>query len=189
MFNLQSTISKDSPVNTEDSSKIKLSLTSLGYYDDTQTGLSPYSDDAFYQSIDSFQKKHTLKRDGVIKPDGPTHQKIKSELIKSTQAGNAFLDFKNNFDRMNEANTACADKYFHCVANYQATQRGWDGELIAHGLSDIKEFKDKYIKNYPDGEEDQKANKHGRQAAKSRQYNSAREACAIFRPDALDEKY
>lgn len=189
MFKLNSTVSRDSHTNIEDNSKIKFSLTSLGYYDDTQTGLSPYSDEGLYQSINSFQESHLLERDGIIKPEGPTHQKIKSELIKNAQAGNAFIDFKNNFDRMNEANTVDADKYFHCVANYEATQRGWDGELIAHGLSNIKELKDKYIRQYSDGEEDQKANKHGRQAAKSKKYNSAREACAIFRPDALDEKY
>lgn len=189
MFILKGPVARNSPTHLEDSANIKMALTSLGYYDDTETGLSPYGDRQLFQSIKSFQKDNALKVDGIINPDGPTQKSIKEKLAENKGSGNAFIDFKKNFDLMNEANTKDADKYFHCVANYEATQRGWGGEMTAGILSDAKELKDKYWERYEDGEEDQKANRHGRKTAKSGQYSSAREACAIFRPAGLDEKY
>ncbi|NCC21917.1 MAG: hypothetical protein EOM26_05565 [Alphaproteobacteria bacterium] len=49
------------------------------------------------------------------------------------------------------------------------------GALKGDGLKDI--------------EEDLEANKYGRQAAKSGKFSSARSACRVFRPEALDKKY
>ena len=182
MFNLNGT-------NLDDTANIKFALTSLGYYDDSHTGLSPYADDQLFHSIQSFQKDKNLKVDGVINPSGETDQEINKSLKKDKKAGNAFKDFKNNFDKMNEANTIGADKYFHCIANYEAASRGWGGAIVAKSLSDLKEVKDKYINKYEDGDEDQQANIFGRKAGKSKKYHSAKAACSLFRPKGLDEKY
>lgn len=191
MFEIKRPISRNSKTDLEDTARVKLALTSLGHYDDTETGLSPYADNQFFHSVKNFQKENGLKVDGVINPEGETHTTLKKKLSENTKAGNAFGDFWKNFNDMNETRLDGGDKYFHCKANYEATDRGWFGELSANALSDVKELKDqRYSKHsQSDVDADQNANKHGRNAAKSGKYNSAQEACAIFRPQGLDEKY
>ncbi len=143
-----------------------------------------------------FQKDNNLKVDGVLNPKGPTETKIKAKLKSNEKAGNAFGDFRRN-QRNLKKTTPEADKYFHCKANYEATKRGWDGEIAAHALSDAKEI----IAGIPqiaqhgldvtikDSQKDQVANIVGRNNAKLKGYKSAKEACAIFRPKDLNEKY
>lgn len=189
MFQIKNKISRNNHVIAKDTSDLKFALTSLGYYDDTETGFSPYADDELFKSVQAFQEDKKLKIDGILNPNGETQNAISAELKKDKKAGNAFMDFKRNFDRMNEANTKGADKYFHCIANYEATERGWDGQIVAKSLSDAKEIKDKYWNKYKDGSEDQAANKFGREAAKSGGYHSAKAACHIYRPEGLDDKY
>ncbi len=197
MFTLNRVISRDTKTHPDDTSIIKGALTALGYYDDTETGLSPYPDDQLFKSINSFQKDNKLKIDGVIKPDGPTQAKIKEKLGAVKESAGAFGDFVKNFYDLKKSNTINADKYFHCKANYEATQRGWSGEKTASSLSDFREdmFKAHEIRRHgreaveKDQNTDQKANHYGRSAAKSGKYSSAEEACAIYRPKGLDEKY
>ena len=196
MFNIINTVSRRNQTKVEDTANIKTALTVLGYYDDSETGLSPYADNQLFQSIELFQKDQNLEVDGVLKPKGETEQKIKDSLKNDKKAGNAFGDFKRNQENLKKT-TSDADKYFHCVANYEATERGWDGEVAAHVLSNAKEI----IAGIPqimkhgvkitveDSKRDQRANKYGRQTAKSGQYDSAQEACSVFRPEGLDEKY
>ena len=191
MFELKRPITRNSKTDLEDTARVKLALTSLGHYDDTETGLSPYADNQFFHSVKAFQKENNLKVDGVINPEGETHTKIKEKLATDEKSGNAFGDFKRNFDHMNETRLDGGDKYFHCKANYEATDRGWFDEFRAKVLSDAKELRDQHYKGSPksDSDADQKANIYGRDAAKSGKYRSAQEACAIFRPKGLDEKY
>ena len=191
MFELKDIVASNVHTDLDDSANIKLAMTSLGHYDDTETGLYPYGDSQLFTAVKDFQKENSLKVDGVVKPEGPTHKTIKKQLKGDERAGSVFQDFKRNFDDMNKTRLHGGDKYFHCKANYEATKRGWLGGLSARVLSDAKEFKDQYIKGYPqsDIDADQKANRHGRSAAKSGKYQSAREACAIFRPEGLDDKY
>lgn len=189
MFNLIETISRNNKTEIQDTANVKTALTALGYYNDTDTGLSPIADEQLFQSVQLFQRDNKLKVDGILNPKGPTETKIKEKLAEDKKASNAFEDFKKNFDKMNQAKTIGADKYFHCVANYEATKRGWDGELAATTLSHIKEIKDKYWNGHDDSFNDHVANKVGRNNAKLKGYKSAQEACAIFRPEGLDEKY
>lgn len=184
MFTLKGTVSRNSNTDLDDSATIKMAMTSLGYYDDADNGFSAYGDDKLFKSIKSYQKDKDLKVDGVIKADGPTQEKIKQDLNEDKSAGNAFGDFWRNYMNMREANTKKSDKYFHCMANYEATQRGWLGEEMAETISDLRE-----IRKSDDYKEDKKANKYGRETAKSGKFKTAREACAIFRPEGLDEKY
>lgn len=196
MFELNDTIERNANTEEKDTANVKMALTSLGYYDDTETGLSPYADDSFFHSVKDFQKDNDLKVDGIVKPKGPTEEKIKEKLTKDKKAGNAFGDFKRNRDNMIEARTKGADKYFHCVANYEAAERGWLGDIAASTLSTVREvsqspkiFKDGFIETTSNAIKDHKANRHGRNKARSKQYRSAKEACAIFRPKGLNEKY
>lgn len=191
MFTLKGPVASNSSTDLEDSATIKMALTSLGYYDDTETGLTPYGDRQLFQAVKSFQKDNSLKVDGVIKPDGPTQKTIKEKLQATAQASGAFNDFVKNWWNMRQANTIGGDKYFHCKANYEATQRGWAGKSAAEHLSDEREKAGRLKSDYTlkDEAADQKANRHGRQAALSNRYTSAEEACAIFRPKGLNDKY
>ena len=166
-------------------------MTVLGYYDDTETGLAPYADDQLFQSVQAFQKDNDLKRDGVMKPGGPTQNKINEKLKESSEEMGAFMDFSKNYLKMRSANTIDADKYFHCVANYEASQRGWSGNKTAEKLSAKRlEYKKKFKNDSSyDLFQDETANIYGREAAKSGKFSSASEACSIFRPEGLDEKY
>jgi DNA-directed RNA polymerase len=197
MFTLNRVISRDTNTHPDDTSIIKSALTALGYYDDSETGLSPYPDDQLFKSINSFQKDNELKVDGVIKPDGPTQAKIKEKVSENKSAENALNIFMRNRQDMMDANTIGADKYFHCVANYEATRSGWNGEKNAESLSNAREilFMPKEIIKHgfkdalKDSVHDQLANMYGRTAAKSGNFPSAQEACAIYRPKGLDDKY
>lgn len=197
MFKLSKRIARDVSTDLDDTAIVKFALTSLGYYDDSKTGLSPYGDDQLFHSIKLFQKDKKLKVDGVINPDGPTQSAIKDNLNKNPKAGTAFGDFWKNYRDMREANTVDADKYFHCKANYEATSRGWDGFATSVFTSNMREAENLVMDPLRKGlgttlsdiAADQRVNKHGRDAARSSQYSSAREACEIYRPKGLNEKY
>jgi len=191
MFTLKGIVDENSPIDLEDSHSIKTALTVLGHYDDTDTGLSPYPEKKLFHAIRDFQKAKGLKIDGVVKPDGPTHTKIKEVMEKSVQTAGAFHDFIKNWSDMREANTVNADKYFHCKANFEAYKRGWKGQEVAKSLSDIREIYGRRKPDYTlkDELEDQGANQYGRDMADSGKFVDAREACAIYRPKDLDEKY
>lgn len=190
MLRVSGVVHRNAPVKLEDSSSVKTALTALDYYDDSETGLSPYGDDDLYESIQSFQKDNGLKVDQIIKPGGPTENKINEKLAEDKKATNAFSIFVKNRDDMVQANTIGADEYFHCKANYEASQLGWRSEIEAQALSLGREayglIKGDGLK---DASKDMKANQHGRESAKFGGYSSASEACAIYRPAGLDEKY
>ncbi len=81
-------------------------------------------------------------------------------------------NFVTNFIEMKDAATKYADKYFHAKANCEAAQSGILGEILAQALSDLREFTDSFrnIKekhlsieaSLKDIEEDQEANREGR---------------------------
>ncbi len=108
--------------------------------------------------------------------------------------GDAFggaTDFGRNYYNMRQAWTSGADKYFHCRANCEATQRGPGGQDAACTISDAREWWDQNIKGYPasDSESDQSANRYGRSMARKNPQGSCAEACAQFRPSALPPIY
>lgn len=102
-------------------------------------------------------------------------------------------DFVNNYNEMKSANVRGADKYFHCMANCQATERGVGGEHIAIAISYGREASD-MVRNpiekglsvqdsLKDARGDLEANRIGREGAGTgvRCY----EACHQFRPRGL----
>lgn len=190
MFTLADKVASNSATHLDDSAKIKFALTALDYYDDAITGLTPYTEKALFNSIKKFQQENGLAVDGIINSEGPTHNQLKYALQKNKSSGNAFSDFYKNYGDMKEANTVNADKYFHCKANYEAAQRGWLGKQSAETLSNVREvYGGLKGDTVEDSVADQKANIYGRNAATSNKYSSSSEACAIYRPRGLDEKY
>jgi hypothetical protein len=108
------------------------------------------------------------------------------------QVFGAVNDFRRNRRAMMDANTHGADKFFHCMANCEATQRGELGRLTAHALSDIREASD-FVVNHLRGmstgaiiddiREDQAANRAGREGAAAG--GACTDVCETRRPNGL----
>jgi hypothetical protein len=89
---------------------------------------------------------------------------------------------------MIDANTIGADKYFHCMANCEASRRGLGGSDAARLISETRELFDEYIKGDPRlaCDQDRAANKQGQQADPTK---SCKDACKSLRPRGLNPKY
>jgi peptidoglycan hydrolase-like protein with peptidoglycan-binding domain len=188
MFNMIDQVSKNSSSHENDIANIRSALTVLGYYDDTSTGLNGYTDENIFTSIKSYQADRKLKVDGILKPEGETHETLKKDINNDSKKRSTFSIYKRNREDMIKSNTIGADKYFHCKANYEAVEKGSSitgkalnyaretyGIIKGDGLEDVKE--------------DMEANNYGQKAAKDGNFKSAKEACAIYRSKNLDEKY
>ena len=111
----------------------------------------------------------------------------------------ALGDMVSNYIDMKRDNTIGGDDYFHCKANYEATQRGPIGEKVAEKLGNAKEnfdFWDNQLRKglsltaaYQDKIHDKTINQIGRQQAKSGLYKSSKEACYPYRVEGINEKY
>ena len=111
-------------------------------------------------------------------------QFVEETTLGLNQVTGATGDFVQNYRHMREANTIGADKYFHCNANCEATQRGEHGEVMATLLSNFRELFDRLVKGDPleASDADQEANRHGRENAST---GECGDVCEAFRPGAL----
>ena len=99
-------------------------------------------------------------------------------------------DFARNWAYMHDADFIDGDKYFHCVANCQATQRGPAGEAEAVRLSDSREWIQDRLPGYNnDGVADQQANRDGRDGARANPCQSCDYICQEHRPFGLPQQY
>lgn len=116
-------------------------------------------------------------------------------LLLADQAAEGALDFLENYKDMRDANTVGADKYFHCLANCQASRRGPGGKAAAQGASGLREVLD-FPKNIADGMTptdalldcvaDEAANATGREGNPSA---SCQQVCSGLRPAALPSRF
>ncbi len=113
------------------------------------------------------------------------------EIEKAHQRICARQAFFGNYSDMVEANWRKSDKYFHCKANCEAARCGDFGFQHACQLSDLRESFDRIIKGDPPSasEEDQAANRHGREGAREYPDKTCQIICARFRPKGLPEEY
>lgn len=97
-------------------------------------------------------------------------------------------DFIKNYSDMREADTIDADKYFHCMANCQASRRGPGGRDVAVGISETREWVDENLKGDSslDCDADREANSTGRDSDPN---TSCKDACSSLRPPALNPRY
>lgn len=84
-FRLLSTIAETSSVNEDDTLKTKAALKRLGYYEPPKShgksiGMTGIPDRNMFAGLRRFQKDQGLARDGIMKPDGPTAQRIGEAL-------------------------------------------------------------------------------------------------------------
>ncbi|RZF20639.1 hypothetical protein DAY19_11680 [Halobacteriovorax vibrionivorans] len=120
-----------------------------------------------------------------IDPSGLFHfdpWREKESLIE--QFFNALSDFFNEYFNMRERNVINSDKYFHCMANCRASNRGDIGMSTAEDLGDTREFLDKHLKNDSDKDcdADQLANRTGRNPSRKQ---SCEQTCRGYRVDGL----
>lgn len=124
----------------------------------------------------------------------------RKNLLSGTQEfGMALTDLYKNYKDMKKDGTMRGDDYFHCKANYTASQRGAVGERTAQFVGDIKEevdyFKNRIFRNisaenaYTDYLHDKDVNLQGRQLAKNPLYRNAKDACRYHRVKGINEKY
>ena len=124
--------------------------------------------------------------------DKDTLSKIGAAVAFSGDAIGGGFDFMKNYAKMYWANTKGADKYFHCMANCEATERGAGGEYMAHLISNTREASDlgraetKGISSeqaMKDVIEDLFVNRVGRQGANDGL--RCNDACNWFKPKGL----
>ncbi|MBR1600814.1 MAG: hypothetical protein IJ677_04475 [Alphaproteobacteria bacterium] len=122
------------------------------------------------------------------KQQNPVHQVV-----------GAISDMTRNYFDMKRDNTIGNDDYFHCKANYEATDRGAWGKLTAQIVGDTKEGFD-YLKNrfynrwsYPDALSDywhdKDVNTQGRGLHRNSLYSNSKDACNYQRVKDINEKY
>lgn len=101
-----------------------------------------------------------------------------AEMLKvACDFGGGIRDFFDNYQQMRDANVKGADRYFHCMANCEATERGPGGEaaalLIGFGREAVDLPKNVLIKGMSfkdsinDAQKDLEANRVGRDGALS----------------------
>ena len=102
-----------------------------------------------------------------LKPLNPVAQKFAEAIGEAARATKHFLDA---FDAMRQRYRAKdQDKFFHCLANCQATKEGPGGEAAAEIISEVRELTDEFG---PKGDTraqcdaDRAANEKGREIAK-----------------------
>lgn len=81
-FKLKSTLSRIHNVDFIDVLKTKQALQSLNYYKPPKHGLTQYPEHDMFKGIERFQADNGLQKDGVMRPDGPTAQRLGETLAK-----------------------------------------------------------------------------------------------------------
>jgi RHS repeat-associated protein len=97
-------------------------------------------------------------------------------------------DFVREYQRMREANTIGADKYFHCLANCEGAREGFLSRSTAELIGEARELSDQYVKGDPRSacNEDRAANWQGLLGDRS---SPCTTVCGSLRPSALSPAY
>jgi RHS repeat-associated protein len=105
----------------------------------------------------------------------PPSSSVYSEGDVWAQAGQGSADMWKNFRRMQERGWQNADKYYHCMGNCQATNRGPGGAAAARIISDLRTWRSTYTEPN-DWRKDQEANRCGQKGG------DCEKLCAPFIP-------
>lgn len=75
-YRLKRPIGPDSVMDRDDVLNTKRALNALGFLDAPDYGLTPYPDRPMIAAVKGFQRRHGLRVDGVMNPDGPTAEAL-----------------------------------------------------------------------------------------------------------------
>ncbi len=81
-FRLRSPIGRSYNLDPEDVRKTKSVLGLVEHYQEPTYGLTEYPDESMFEGIEKFQKQEGLRVDGLIKPRGPTEERLNSLLTQ-----------------------------------------------------------------------------------------------------------
>ena len=84
-FRLKRPIGPDSVMDQDDVLATKRALNTLGFLEAPDYGLTPYPDEPMIGAIKGFQRRHGLRVDGVMNPDGPTLNRL-NEILTTRRA-------------------------------------------------------------------------------------------------------
>ena len=141
-------------------------------------------------NVDPERDPHTQLPPDWEDPSAPRNMRP-PESPGIEQAISAVDHFVENYEDMVDAGWIGGDKYFHCVANCQATQEGPVGEDVAEIISNTREWVDVNIQGDPpaDSQADQVANQDGRQGARNNPNQTCQATCSHHRPAGLPSNY
>lgn len=75
-FRLNATLGRSYNADLDDTRRAKQALARLGHYETPGYGIDEYPDEPLFRGIESFQERHGLRRDGIMKPDGETAARL-----------------------------------------------------------------------------------------------------------------
>ena len=165
-------------------------LTRFGYRDyDAYTGKWTAKDPIGFQGRDSNLYGYVLG-DPVNFIDSKglyIDPRLKDKGVPSVMGDNSnspwlgLSDMWDNYQKMKKADTKGIDKYFHCLANCHATNRGIGGKNMAKSISDFREWYQEPFDGVEACEADQIANRQGRKGG-----NCAK-TCEQFKPSWMPD--
>ena len=81
-FSLNSAVSRSHKLELDDVLKTKQALQKIGYYEEPDYGMTPYSDERMFDGIKKFQKDKGLCVDGVMFPGYETEGALADSVQK-----------------------------------------------------------------------------------------------------------
>lgn len=82
-FKINKTIGSSWITDQEDVAKTKSTLENTGDYKAPDWGINGISDEEMFDGLKSFQKREGLEVDGVMKPGGPTEERLRQVTQKT----------------------------------------------------------------------------------------------------------
>lgn len=82
-FRLKRTIGETYNMNLEDALNTKHALAQLGHLEPPEAGLDEFPDRPMIEAVKSFQRDQGLAEDGIMKPDGPTLERLNESLTQA----------------------------------------------------------------------------------------------------------
>lgn len=83
-FKLNATLGRAYNTDPDDVLRTKQVLSKLGHFEAPSYGMTEYPDEPLFQGIETFQERHGLRRDGVMKRDGETVAKLGQVLAEQS---------------------------------------------------------------------------------------------------------
>ncbi|MEQ8228760.1 MAG: peptidoglycan-binding domain-containing protein [Rhodospirillales bacterium] len=104
-FRLKQTIGETYNMDLEDALNTKHALAQIGHLEPPEAGLDEFPDRPMIEAVKSFQRDQGLAEDGIMKPDGPTLERLNESLTQAqpsaprTQTSSRSIEPSNPLDR------------------------------------------------------------------------------------------